>query len=339
MPGMTTRGETNSVGSERGEARLHPFQEENPLGEARSGKSVSTNASTKQESIGEALVNRFAALMRGDRVPGDGAAVQLAVAEAEKLAAEKERKKREKLEKMEEKMRKKKKQRQQEEEEAEGRDGGGEEGQAREGEQEEEEDFLLDDEEEDDEETSLSGEEDDSGEAKLERLKKEMATNPQRASIEKLMKKREAVQHLQELQQLQLQLLQQQAQPGAREAAGQPIDPRLYPSLVLPLPTNEVDPGIPSQRSPSPPSSSSSFLNEKLAAFNATSSSPPPRQTDPRSFLWSAHNVTTIQQLMEERTKVKLHELLLQSQPQAGGESGRGEKNPMAGTSGERNSL
>ncbi|KFH13559.1 Kazal-type serine protease inhibitor domain-containing protein [Toxoplasma gondii VAND] len=190
-----SRSAMSSVSTVEAEAVLssqrgrHPTEAtEEKRGESREAK----QETTQRESVGEALVGRVSALLRGESLPGQGAAREAAVEEATRLAAVR------------------------------GKEGG--------------------DWEQGDEPTQR---EDEQAEKKIVKLRNEMHTDAQKASMQQLMQKREAVQNLQNMQNLQLELQQQQ----------------------------------------------------------------PPSQFDAKSFLTSLHGVTSVQELMEERTRQKLEEL------------------------------
>ncbi|KEP67356.1 UNVERIFIED_CONTAM: Kazal-type serine protease inhibitor domain-containing protein [Hammondia hammondi] len=190
-----SRSDASSLSSVEAEAVLssqrgrHPTEaREEKRGESREAK----QEGTQRESVGEALVGRVSALMRGESLPIQGAAMKAAVEEATRLAAVR------------------------------GKEGG--------------------DWEQGDEATQR---EDEQAEKKIEALRNEMHADAQRTSMQQLMQKREAVQNLQNMQNLQLELQHQQ----------------------------------------------------------------PPSQFDAKSFLTSLHGVTSVQELMEERTRQKLEEL------------------------------
>ncbi|CBZ54415.1 putative kazal-type serine protease inhibitor domain-containing protein [Neospora caninum Liverpool] len=125
-----------------------------PRGRPQAGGEEREAEKLPKESVGQALVGRVSALLRGESLPGQGAAIEAAVEDAKRISAARE-------------------------EEA------GESEQ--EGEQPDDEDAAK----------------------KLQNLREKMHTNAQKTAVQQLMDRREAVQNLQKLQNLQLELEQQ----------------------------------------------------------------------------------------------------------------------------------
>ncbi|PFH33742.1 hypothetical protein BESB_079580 [Besnoitia besnoiti] len=154
LPG-DTEGQASTEGQAGAPGARASLQEPGDASEAAAPETEERGNASERESVGEALIERISALLRGDPVPGEGAALLEAAREA------------------------------------------GERGR---GEGDEDADAQA-------VETKV--------EQKLQKLRDEMHSHAQKAAVQLLMEKREAVQHLQELEDLQLELQRAQQAPAS----------------------------------------------------------------------------------------------------------------------------